>query len=94
MSDSSNSNKIELIRASDSRQDIDSLKLELWIDEKAVSEVYFADGKWQIKMSSIDGVVTIDWLDFLDIINHFQKFVANESAVLIEETKKSHDDSS
>lgn len=92
MTDSINTNRIELMRTSDSRLDIDSLKLELWIDKNSVSEVYFADGKWKITMSSLGGVVTIDWNDFLDAINEFQKFIASESSILIEEAKKSQND--
>lgn len=71
---------------------LDSLKLELWIEGKAVSEVYYADATWKIKMSSLDGVVTLEWLDFLDIVNEFQKFVASESVTLIEEAKKPRDE--
>ena len=91
MSDLTHAN-IELIGVTDSRPETESGKLELWIDEKAVSEVYFADGKWKISMSSLEGVVTIYWLDFLDVINRFHKFIASESEVLVAEAKTSQSD--
>lgn len=84
---------IRFTRASDvNNERLDSLILEVDINEKPFSALWFIDNTWKI-IVSVDGEnVTLDWVDFLQIINELHKHVAIESEVMIHELKNPEDE--
>jgi hypothetical protein len=76
--------KIEFVRASNAPiEKLDSFILEAYVDNKEIAEVFNADTRWRVRMSSIEGVVDLLWEDFLEIAYEFSKFVSQESEFLL-----------
>ncbi len=93
MSEKDSKPQISFTRASNvENEKLDSLILQVDIDEKFFSYLWFFEDTWKIVVSVNGDNKSLEWTDFLQIINELHKHVAIESEAIIHELKNPRED--
>lgn len=76
--------KIVFLLASGSHEieNLQSMIREVEINDKQNISVYVVDNEWKVTLGVGENKTTLTWIEFLDIVHEFSKFVATESQIL------------